>query len=292
MTVRKLVEDGAREQRAVTLDRVEFRADGEKGKLQFRGHAAVFDEWTEIPSMFGGSFMERVARGAFRKVLSDGADVRFLVNHDGLPLARTASGTMRLKEDTKGLLVDAELADTTLSRDLAVLLERRDISQMSFGFAVGKHEVEHDEENDVVRRTITEFSALYDVSPVTFPAYEGTDASMRACGVQIMDAAGAVDEARLVDLALKIFRGEQIATQEERAAIDGAFSKTSIVSPWMAEQAARAFVQEPELRAVLQERGVTMQVDDPAGSSQEPPVGVDRRMSVGAARAWLDVLAA
>ena len=172
------VETGQREQRAVTLDSVEFREEDD-GKLKFRGHAAVFDEWTEIPS-WSGSFMERIARGAFRKVLSDGADVRFLINHDGLPLARTAAGTMTLKEDTKGLRVDAELAPTTLARDLAVLLERGDISQMSFGFRVGKHEVEADEENETVKRTITEFSDLYDVSPVTFPAYEGTDAALRA----------------------------------------------------------------------------------------------------------------
>jgi hypothetical protein len=175
-----MVEPGAREQRAVTLDRVEFRADDDNGKLEFRGHAAVFDEWTEIPSFYGGSFLERIQRGAFRKVLADGADVRFLINHDGLPLARTAAGTMTLKEDTKGLRVDADLADTTLARDLAVLLERGDISQMSFGFRVGKHELQEDEESGEVRRTITEFSDLYDVSPVTFPAYEGTDAGMRA----------------------------------------------------------------------------------------------------------------
>jgi HK97 family phage prohead protease len=172
------IETGKREQRAVTLDSVEFRA-ADDGSLKFRGHAAVFDEWTEIAS-YGGSFQESIARGSFRKVLADGADVRFLINHDGLPLARTAAGTMTLKEDTKGLRVDADLAPTTLAKDLAVLLERRDISQMSFGFRVGKHEVVVDEENDVVKRTITEFSELYDVSPVTFPAYEGTDAALRA----------------------------------------------------------------------------------------------------------------
>lgn len=176
----QLVEPGAREQRAATLDDLEFRGSGDDGKLLFRGHAAVFDEWTEIPSLFGGSFMERIARGAFRKVLADGADVRFLINHDGLPLARTASGTMSLKEDTKGLRVDAELAPTTEGKDLALLVERGDLSQMSFGFRVGKHEIEEDQESGTVKRTITEFSDLYDVSPVTFPAYEGTDAGMRA----------------------------------------------------------------------------------------------------------------
>jgi HK97 family phage prohead protease len=193
-----LVETGAREQRAVTFDSVEFRRDTKDGKLEFRGHAAVFDEWTEIPSLFGGSFMERIARGAFRKVLSEGADVRFLINHDGLPLARTSSGTMRLKEDAKGLRVDADLADTTLARDLAVLLERRDISQMSFGFRVGKHELEEDEENGTVKRTITEFSDLYDVSPVTFPAYEGTDAAMRAAHA-ISELASSMRELKEVD---------------------------------------------------------------------------------------------
>lgn len=176
---RKLVEAGAREQRAAVLDDLEFRGADETGKLKFRGHAAVFDEWTEIPSYFG-SFMESIQRGAFRKVLSAGADVRFLVNHDGLPLARTASGTMKLKEDARGLLVDAELAPTTLAQDLSVLVTRGDISQMSFGFRVGKHEIEEDSEAGIVKRTITEFSDLYDVSPVTFPAYEGTDAALRA----------------------------------------------------------------------------------------------------------------
>lgn len=291
-----LVEAGAREQRAVTLNTVEFRADEEDGRLSFRGHAAVFDEWTEIPSAFGGAFMERVQRGAFRKVLSDGADVRFLINHEGLPLARTASGTMRLKEDAKGLLVEADLADTTIARDLAVLLERRDISQMSFGFRVGKHEIEQDEDTGEVRRTILEFSDLFDVSPVTFPAYEGTDAAMRACGVDLTGPDGLVIHDDLVDVALKVFRGDIAATELERRLIERAFEKTDGVAPWIAEQAARATVLEPELRAALSERGVTLTVvdlsQDAADDEDRPPVGADRRMSVSAARARLDLLAA
>jgi HK97 family phage prohead protease len=184
----KMVEPGAREQRAAVLDDLEFRGADEDGKLQFRGHAAVFDEWAQIGDPQWG-FMERVKRGAFRKVLAAGADVRFLINHDGLPLARTASGTMKLKEDSRGLLVDAELAPTTLAQDLSVLVARGDVSQMSFGFRVGKHEIEEDEDEGIVKRTITEFSELYDVSPVTFPAYEGTDAGMRAAALEELRAA-------------------------------------------------------------------------------------------------------
>jgi HK97 family phage prohead protease len=186
--VRTKIETGAREQRAAVLDDLEFCGKDEDGKLQFRGHAAVFDEWAQIGDPSWG-FLESVKRGAFRKVLSAGADVRFLINHEGLPLARTASGTMKLKEDARGLLVDAELAPTTLAQDLSVLVERGDVSQMSFGFRVGKHEIEEDEETGAVKRTITEFSELYDVSPVTFPAYEGTDAGMRAAALAELRAA-------------------------------------------------------------------------------------------------------
>lgn len=289
--MRAQIETGGREERAATLDSVEFRKDDESGELKFEGHAAVFDEWTEIPTLFGSTFMERIQRGAFRKVLSDGADVRFLgLNHNpDLVMARTGPATLRLKEDTKGLKVNADLD----SRDpdvqsLSVKLERGDVSQMSFGFRVGKHEVEYDEDEDITRRTITEFSDLFDVSPVTFPAYEGTDASLRACGVQLVNGRGDVDEGRLLDLALKIFRGEKQATDEERAAIDGVFAMTDIVSPWMAERAARAYSQEPELRAALQGSGITIEVG--GLPPEEPPVG--GCLSTVAARRWLDVLAA
>jgi HK97 family phage prohead protease len=285
-----LVEAGAREERAATLANIEVRKSDNSDALNFQGRAAVFDEWTEINDPFG-SFSERVQRGAFRKVLSDGADVRFLgLNHDpNTVMARTAAGTMKLKESAKGLEVDAELAPTQGARDLAALLNRGDVSQMSFGFRVGKDIWEYDEVNDTAKRTIVEFSDLFDVSPVTFPAYQGTTAAMRACGVELVSARGEIDEERLLSLSLKIFRGDQSATESERAAIDGVFARTSIVSPWMAERAARAYVEAPDLRAVLLDSGITMDV---AGTPPvvEPSVGGGR--SAVAARRWLEVLAA
>lgn len=286
-----LVATGVREERAAALANIEVRkADDESGELRFGGRAAVFDEWTEINDLFG-SFSERIQRGAFRKVLADGADVRFLgLNHDpNMIMARTAAGTMRLKESAKGLEVDADLAPTQGARDLATLLDRGDVSQMSFGFRVGKDVWEYDEENDTAHRTIVEFSDLFDVSPVTFPAYEGTSAGMRACGIEIVNARGDIDEERLMHLALKIFRGDQAATDSERAAIDGVFARTSIVSPWIAERAARACVEAPDLRAALQDNGITMTVAG-HGPVVEPSVGGGR--SAAAARRWLDVLAA
>lgn len=289
MLTKPLVEAGAREERAAVLSTVEIRK-ADDDKLTFEGRAAVFDEWTTISDLFG-EFDERIQRGAFRKVLSDGADVRFLgMNHDpSTVMARTAAGTMKLKESTKGLEVNADLAPTQGARDLAVLLERGDVSQMSFGFRVGKDVWEYDEENDTARRTIVEFSDLFDVSPVTFPAYEGTTAGMRACGVELVSARGEVDQERLMDLALKIFRGDQQATEKERAAIDGVFAQTDVVSPWMVERAARAYAQEPRVRAAVQGKGIT--IDAPGlVPVLEPPVGDG--LSVVAARNWLELLAA
>lgn len=159
---------------------LELRADTDPdvteddGRLIMRGHAAVFDRMSEDL----GGFTERIARGAFRKALDRGDDVRLLVNHDGLPLARTKNQTLELREDPKGLHVYAELADTTLARDLRTLIKRGDVDQMSFGFTI--EEDRWDELDGFPVRTILKIGRLFDVSAVTYPAYTQTDVSMRA----------------------------------------------------------------------------------------------------------------
>jgi HK97 family phage prohead protease len=174
------------ESRTAILRDVEVRRDVNRGDIGFAGHAAVFDERTSIGNPLSWGFYEQVSPGAFTKTIQE-ADVRFLIDHDpSLLLARTKSGTLRLSEDKVGLSADADLAPTTYGRDLAVLLERGDVSQMSFGFQVVKDDwtVEQVETNDgnsvdVEVRTIRE-AKLFDVSVVTFPAYEGTDAKLRS----------------------------------------------------------------------------------------------------------------
>src|SRR4051794_20166105 len=106
------------EQRSLAFDveGIEFRDDN--GSLSFEGHAAVFDR----RSVDLGGFYERVQRGAFQKILDTNPDVRFLINHGGLPLARSTNGSLHLSEDAKGLRVQADLAPTTLSKDLKVLV--------------------------------------------------------------------------------------------------------------------------------------------------------------------------
>lgn len=130
-----------------------------------------------------GGFWEQIAPGAFNRALEENQDVRFLVDHNpSLVLARTTSGTLDLSSDKRGLRVDADLADTSVGRDLVVLLERGDVSQMSFGFTVETDEWAMQKDGSELR-TIRDVN-LFDVSAVTFPAYPQTDAALRAAGYQ------------------------------------------------------------------------------------------------------------
>lgn len=238
---------GAIERRDVALSEIELRADSDK--LIFQGHAAIFDRLSEDL----GGFRERIQRGAFRKVLDRNPDVRLLFNHNpDHVLARTTNGSLELREDPKGLRVYAELAQTTLAKDLRVLIQRGDVSGMSFGFRVDT-DVWNEEDDGELIRTIVSFSDLFDVGPVTFPAYVQTDASMRSrvLGTEIVSARGQVIESALRDLAWRIHRGEVAASPDDRRAIDAAFERIESVSPWIAEQALRAVSQEPELQAAI-----------------------------------------
>jgi HK97 family phage prohead protease len=148
----------------------ELRAD-DKGKT-IKGYAAVFNDVADI----GGSFREIIAPGAFKDTL--GGDIRALVDHDtGRVIGRSKSGTLRLSEDDHGLAVEIDLPDTGDGRDLAHLLERGDISGMSFGFRV-THD-EWDETKEIPTRTIRAVE-LFEVSAVAFPAYEGTALALRS----------------------------------------------------------------------------------------------------------------
>lgn len=145
----------------------------EENKLTVRGYAAVFDSETSI----GGMFNERIERGAFSEAVGRD-DVVFLIEHDGLPLARTRSGTLKLTEDDHGLLVESELDanDPDVAR-ISRKMERGDLDKMSFGFIP---EVEEwDDSGEIPTRTIKQ-AQLFDVSVVTFPAYNDTEIGLRS----------------------------------------------------------------------------------------------------------------
>ena len=140
----------------------------EDGSTTITGHAAVFNK---LSSDLGG-FREIIAPNAFESVLSD--DVRALINHDpNLLLARTTSGTLNLEQTNEGLQYSFDVPDTTYGRDLIISMERKDITQSSFAFTIEDDSWETTEDGEI--RTINKVKQLYDVSPVTYPAYPSAD---------------------------------------------------------------------------------------------------------------------
>lgn len=164
---------------------VEVRADGDKRTLS--GYAAVFNSLTDI----GGYFQEQIAPGAFDSAMN--ADVRALVDHDsGRVIGRTKSGTLRLAQDAKGLAVEIDIPDTTDGNDLWALVERGDISGMSFGFRVTKQEWD-DTDPKNPKRTIQAVD-LFEVSAVAFPAYDDTTLAARSLESARNEAKTALEE--------------------------------------------------------------------------------------------------
>jgi HK97 family phage prohead protease len=166
-----------REVRQYGMSNLEVREDTASDSLMFAGYASVFNHDYEVHDAFG-SFTERLAPGAFSRTLAESPDVVLLINHEGLPLARTKSGTLRLSEDTVGLRVEAELDPYDPDvRALLPKMRRGDLDEMSFAFRVNGQSWSE----DYSERTITEVNlARGDVSIVSFGANPATIAALRA----------------------------------------------------------------------------------------------------------------
>ena len=200
----------------------EMRAEGDG--MSFTGYAIRWNSDSEpLP------FIERIAPGATTRSLKSRNEVKAFVNHDtNLVIGSTRAGTLRMTEDSKGLLAQIDLPDTSYARDLSVSIQRGDVSGMSFGFSV----VKDSWSEDYSQRTIEELR-LHEVSVVTgFPAYRQTTAAVRCLpllakrnGIDIdalsdafdAMAAGSLDDAQfsLLSDALDRARPEQPAVVEE-----------------------------------------------------------------------------
>ncbi len=158
---------------------VEFEKRMTKSNIQMRdegsntvtGYAAVFNKLSENL----GGFRETINKRAFEGRLED--DVRFLINHDGMPLGRTTAGTLRLAVDETGLKYEVDLPETPTANELRVALERKEITQSSLQFTV--EEDTWEERDGEMRREITKVGRLLDVAAVTFPAYPDATVALR-----------------------------------------------------------------------------------------------------------------
>ena len=164
-------------------------ADIDSDDLIFTGYASVFNSPYSVADS-RGVYNEIVNQGAFTKTLSERDDVKFLINHDGIPLARTKSGTLELREDEHGLFVKAKLDESNPRvAEISSALKRGDLSEMSFGFHAIKDEFSENGET----RTLKELRLL-DVSVVTWPANPATLATVR--GVDLGELQTVLAEAR------------------------------------------------------------------------------------------------
>jgi HK97 family phage prohead protease len=183
----------------VRTNSVEFEVRAEGDGMTFTGYASVFNS----PSQDLGGFIEYVAPGAFKRSLQSRNEVKLLWNHDsGEPLASLRGGTMQLVEDDRGLKVTAQLPNTTRGRDIAELLRTKVIDSMSFGFNVIKDTWSRDGQT----RTLDSVR-LFEVSIVSFPAYEATTAQVRSQPT--------INPDQLADALLKLESGEEL--DEENA---------------------------------------------------------------------------
>lgn len=159
------------------IHHAEMRVVNTDGKPPvIRGYAAVYEK----PSEDMG-FIETLQRGAFKNVLSRTPDVRCLIDHEGglLVLGRTTSGTLKLWEDETGLGYECTPPDTTAGRDILTLIGRGDINQCSFAFSLADNGDTWTLKDGTTYRTISEIGELFDVSPVTYPAYPDTTVAVR-----------------------------------------------------------------------------------------------------------------
>lgn len=165
---------------------VELRAAATDEPQKVFGYAAKFNSRSENLGGDNYQFFEIIEPGAFDDVLND--DVRALLNHESsaiLARSKAGKGSLKIGTDDTGLWYEFEAPDTQIGRDLITSIQRGDIDQSSFSFTVRAEGQKWVETKDgdgptVFTRTISKISRLYDVSPVTYPAYPDATVALRS----------------------------------------------------------------------------------------------------------------
>jgi HK97 family phage prohead protease len=200
--------------------KAEVRTQMVDGKEKIVGYGAVYNQLSQPMRVGNRTFRERVMPGAFDKCLRAGADIRGLINHDkNLILGRTTAGTMSVVSDGHGLRYEIDPPGTTYSDDLIKSMRRGDIDQSSFGFFVDDDDWKNT--SDGLVRELIEVDC-FDVSPVTYPAYEGASSGVEEVRAMFPDGipesveAAPNDISVNIDAALELINSEP--TSEQRAA--------------------------------------------------------------------------
>lgn len=203
------------EERRATLEPVEFR---EADQPTLSGYAALFQKETVIGGLWG--WREVIASGAFTEALERPDDVRALFNHNpDILLGRTKSGTLTLGIDKKGLNYQVDLPDTASARDVRTLIKRGDVTGSSFAFRVEEDEWDDSEvkKGKLPLRTITKVE-LFDVSPVTYPAYPQTSVTARSKAQAALEQIPSSDGPPSIDAEAVAVRAEARAAVERARA--------------------------------------------------------------------------
>ena len=167
--------------------------------LRIVGYAAIFNSLSQDL----GGFREQIAPGAFADALKKD-DIRCLFNHDtNMILGRMAAGTLRMKEDEKGLHYENDLPDTHVGQHVRSAVARKDITGNSFGFKLRNKDGEHWErqKNGEMFRTLMSIR-LFEIGPVTYAAYTETSVDVREVREMYAERIKAADAPKIiVDMA-------------------------------------------------------------------------------------------
>lgn len=276
------------ERRSIAAAGFELRSRGDG--LTLTGYASVFNNGYEVLGGPPYGWTERVDPGAFDATLGAKPDLHLLINHEGMPLARTKSGTLRLSTDSKGLLVEADLdrRDPDVQR-LETKMARGDMDEMSFAFRVKADEWSKDESE----RTLTEVSLHKgDVSVVNFGANPATSAQLNSMS-EALDLLANVDpEQAMAELRSGDTRAVErlVAARESLAALHrGLTPPAKRAGMSLAEALA---VQGDETRKISLAAGI------PSHSTPVTDAPMDRRAALNTApddqvvlrymHAWVD----
>ncbi len=180
------------ENRAFVIKEMRVAAGSNQEPI-IEGYAAIFGVYSQNL----GGFREIIQKGAFSESIGQD-DIRALWNHDAnYVLGRNKSGTLELSEDEKGLRIKITPPDAQWAKDLVQSIKRGDVDQMSFAFETISDDW-HKEEGQIVRELIK--AKLYDVSPVTYPAYTQTSVSARSAfaglGIEMEELGNAISRAQ------------------------------------------------------------------------------------------------